>query len=271
MITVTFIRHGESEDNLRAVWAGWKDAPLSELGQKQANALGHYLSTTRITHIYASPLNRAHTTAKFVHHHQLHPKPSFSVDPNLREQHFGIAEGHPWVPVSPLPDDTPVEELWSKNIFPMLYERSERFPEGETLEDLAARAEIAIQSCVLPHLQAKDVEGDGVHVAVASHGLAIGELVAALLRLDPEADHNQAHDGLQNTAWTRVKVGVRGDHDGAIDPAKPPPLEVKVQHVNQTEHLKELTDLPRLHEGLDGAHAEALAFFGGDRTRAGHH
>lgn len=32
MITVTCVRHGESTDNLRQVWAGWKDAPLSQHG-----------------------------------------------------------------------------------------------------------------------------------------------------------------------------------------------------------------------------------------------
>jgi broad specificity phosphatase PhoE len=192
--------------------------------------------------LYASPLQRAHTTAQFVHQYQAEPKPPLVVDPDLREQHFGIAEGHPWV--STLPDDIPVEKLWEKKVFPMLFERDERFPEGESLDDLAARAERAIQKCVLPHLAAAHQGGEqGVHVALASHGLCIGELVAAVLRLDPEADHNALYTGLQNTAWTRLEVGMRGDHQGVIDPAKPPPLEVRVTHVNQTEHLKQLVRL----------------------------
>jgi len=32
MITVTLVRHGESTDNLKRIWAGWKDAPLSQHG-----------------------------------------------------------------------------------------------------------------------------------------------------------------------------------------------------------------------------------------------
>lgn len=177
-----------------------------------------------------------------MHQYQADPKPPLTVNPDLREQHFGIAEGHPWV--STFPDDIPVEKLWAQNVFPMLYERDERFQEGESLDELAARAELAIRNCVLPHLAAAHQGGEqGVHIALASHGLCIGELVAAVLRLDPEADHNELHTGLQNTAWTRVEVGVRGDHHGVVDPAKPPPLEVRVTHVNQTEHLNQLVRL----------------------------
>lgn len=179
---------------------------------------------------------RAHTTGQFVHSHQPEPKPTFTVDPNLREQHFGIAEGHPWVLESTLDANTPLEELWAKNMFPILYERDKKFPQGETLDDLAARAEVAIKTCVLKHIS----EGPGVHIALASHGLAIGELVSALLRLDPEADHTQNHTGLENTAWTRAEVRVRDSHDGPVDPNIPPPLEVRVTHQNHTEHLKQL-------------------------------
>ena len=80
---------------------------------------------------------RAHTTGQFVHSYQPEPKPTFTVDPNLREQHFGIAEGHPWVLESTLDSSTPLEELWAKNMFPILYERDKTFPEGESLDDLA--------------------------------------------------------------------------------------------------------------------------------------
>lgn len=89
----------------------------------------------------------------------------------------------------------------------MLYGREEKFPEAESLNDLARRAEVAISECVLPHLS--ESESKEVHVAIASHGLCIGELVAALIRLDPEADKKKNYTGLMNTAWTRVEVKVR--------------------------------------------------------------
>ncbi|KDR80143.1 hypothetical protein GALMADRAFT_62388 [Galerina marginata CBS 339.88] len=262
MLTVTFIRHGESEDNLRSVWAGWKDAPLSELGKKQANALGEWFASTPLTHVYASPLLRAHATGKFVQHHQSHPQPPLTVNPDLREQHFGIAEGYPWV-LQP-PEDTPYEVLYEQKIFPVLYGREEKFPEGESLDDLARRAEEAVKECVLPHLPEAHKK-DGVHVAIASHGLCIGEMVPALLRLDPKANRNERHTGLMNTGWTRVEVRFRDSHIGPIDPTSPPPLEVRVTHVNNKEHLKSMKEVP--HVAIDGASTEARAFFGGEKVQ----
>ncbi|KAF8962621.1 histidine phosphatase superfamily [Flammula alnicola] len=248
MITVTFIRHGESEDNLKALWAGWKDAPLSDL----AYALGEYLASTPITHIYASPLLRAHT--------QRNSCTSINLTRSLLLRSTPIC----------IPEDTPLEALFEKKIFPVLDGRDEKFPEAESLDDLAVRAEIAIRECVLPHLPHAPLPEDqhsGVHVALASHGLCIGELVAALLRLDPEASENQTHYGLMNTAWTRLDVRVRDGNHGPVDPANPPPLDVRVTHVNHSEHLKALKDIPATHEEVDGARAEARAFFGGERAK----
>ncbi|KAF8155658.1 phosphoglycerate mutase [Crassisporium funariophilum] len=265
MTIVTFIRHGESEDNVKQIWAGWKDAPLSELGRKQAQALGQSLSSTPITHIYASPLLRAHATGQSVHHHQPHPKPPFQVNPHLREQHFGIAEGHPWV-ITP-PENVPLEQLYAQKVFPVLYQRDERFPEAESLDDLAARADVAIKECVLPHVpDAPHPVGQdsGVHIAIASHGLCIAELVGALLRLDPEADKDENYAGLMNTAWTRVVIRVKDGHHGPVDPSSPPPFEVRVTHVNKIDHLEALQkDDPAVQSSIDGAKAEAIAFFGG--------
>ena len=44
------------------------------------------------------------------------------------------------------------------------------------------RADVAIAECVLPH-----VLEDGAHIVVADHGVCIGELISALLRLDPDS------------------------------------------------------------------------------------
>jgi len=161
--------------------------------------------------MYASPSLRAHATAQFVHQHQPHPKPQLKVNPNLREQHFGAAEGHTWV--LDTPEGIPMETLFEQKIFPVLHGRNEKFPGGESLDDLARRAEVAIQECVLPHLPAHTPVSEdryqGVHVVLASHGLCIGEMVSALIRLDPEADQKKTYYGLQNTAWTRVDVRVK--------------------------------------------------------------
>jgi len=261
------------------IWAGWKDSPLSEFGRKQAQALGRSLSSTHITHYYASPLLRAHTTAQLVHHYQPHPKPLLQLNSHLREQGFGIAEGNPWTMETP--KNFTLTELYEQKIFPALYKRNEKFPEGESLDEVALRAEAAIRECVLPHVQCspgiiplgsesqsdpnlKRADGEsGVHVAITSHGACIAELIRALLKLDPEANQDRRYSGLWNTAWTRVEIRVRDGHHGPIDPVNPPPLEVRVTHVNQKEHVEILRIDPDFHVELDGVSEKAKAFFGG--------
>jgi len=252
MISVTFIRHGESEDNSRGVWAGWKDSPLSALGRKQAQAVGEAFSGVKLDYIYASTLLRAYATGQAVCDAQPSPKPPFTANPNLREQHFGIAEGHPWVELAP---DQTEEEMMAMNMFPPLSSHSAKFSGGESIDDLARRAEEAARECVLPH-----VLEDGVHVAIASHGYCISELIAALLRLDPDGRRNVSHRGLLNTAWTRVVISVKGSHTGPVDPANPPPLTVRVTHVNQFDHLDTISSFV---EDEEGTQAAARTFFGG--------
>lgn len=104
-----------------------------------------------------------------------------------------------------------------------------------------------------------------MHVAIASHGLCIGELVAALVRLDPDAVHTMRFTGLSNTAWTRVNVRIRVSlnlytkssviesalryfdiqegHRGPIDPSNPPPLEVTITNTKEKNHLSTLVRL----------------------------
>ena len=65
---------------------------------KQAKAVGEYFASTNthFTAIYSSPLKRAHSTAQAIRDAQAEPKPPLIIDPDLKEQHFGIAEGQPW-------------------------------------------------------------------------------------------------------------------------------------------------------------------------------
>ncbi|KAF8917080.1 phosphoglycerate mutase [Mucidula mucida] len=250
MLTVTFIRHGESEDNPKGIWAGWKDAPLSELGRRQAQSLGENLATTKLDVIYASPLLRAHATGVAVQQRQPH-NPPLIVNPNLREQHFGIAEGHEWVPG--LPRGMSEEDAYKQGLFASTVEK---FPEGESMDDLLDRARIAIQEVVFPHL-VEAAKGD-VHIAVASHGHCIAMLMEALLSTDTTFQHDVEYFGLANTAWTRAIVDV----DPSYTATDSPQLSVKVTLLNQHEHLKNVkrsTTAPI----EDSTRKEAMAFFGG--------
>ncbi|KAI0771423.1 histidine phosphatase superfamily, partial [Irpex lacteus] len=189
-LTVTFVRHGESMDNLRDVWAGWKDSPLSNHGMSvnQARAVGDALASTHFTAIYASPLKRAYSTAEAIYEKQPEPKPIFESTPLIREQYFGVAEGKPWI--WNMKPGLSLEEHYAQNLYPVLEGRSEKFPEGESLNDVAARAEVAIQQFVLANVWKAAREGKkGLHVALVSHGICISELVAALLTKDESGQH----------------------------------------------------------------------------------
>ncbi|KAG5731864.1 hypothetical protein E4T56_gene13790 [Termitomyces sp. T112] len=246
MLTVTFIRHGESEDNTKDIWAGWKDAPLSPLGTLQVSALARFFhqSQTHFDHIYVSPLLRAQATGKAIHDLQPHDVP-FTILPKLREQHFGCAEGNMWA-YDVAPGETR-ESMIASGVYPVPLLRSDKFEGGESLDDLAVRAEEAMRECVLPHVGEEDV-----HIAVTSHGLCISELVKAVLRLDPDADHERDYTGLLNTAWTRITVEPREGNEG---------LNVKVTDVNRSEHLETVSS--SVASSDVNTNSDARAFFGG--------
>lgn len=170
---------------------------------QQAAAVAEFFLDTKFDTIYASPLLRANATAQAIHSRQQAPFPSFIVTPNIREQHFGVAEGTSFAYI-PTEHDT-LDELFAQGIYPVLYHRDEKFPGAESLNDLALRAEKAIMECVIPHLQSEE----DAHIAMVSHGLCISELVAALLRLDPDSRRDTSYKGLLNTAWTRATVSIK--------------------------------------------------------------
>ncbi|KAH8104740.1 phosphoglycerate mutase-like protein [Cristinia sonorae] len=268
LLTITFIRHGESTDNTKDIWAGWKDAPLSNHGMNQARACGESLSDIRFQTIWASPLQRAFSTAQAIYDVQPDPKPSFKTSPHLREQHFGIAEGKKWI-VEWIPGMS-LEDHIAQGLFPALHSRSEKFPEGESLDDLRTRATKAIEECVVPHIRdAARTASSGGHIALVSHGLCISEMLPALLRKDASGvEPKSSYRGLMNTGWARVTIEVKGW--GGKEPLvfadnDIPPLIIKVTEFDRHEHL----DKVKRQKGGIGSAAfdpkqkDIRAFFGG--------
>lgn len=94
---IYFIRHGESEANLRHVFAGQKDnSPLTEKGTEQAKAEGDKIKAMNlnIDTIISSPLIRAHHTAKIVAEMIGHEK-EILIDPRITEYDMGTLTGTP--------------------------------------------------------------------------------------------------------------------------------------------------------------------------------
>jgi len=196
-------------------------------------------------------------------------RPELVSSPLLKEQNFGIAEGHKWTfqRERGLTD----EEHWAKGIFPVLSGREDRFPEGESLDDLRDRAKQGIKELVIPII--RDVvkeEKENVHVALVSHGLCISELVAALVGLDYERRSrglevpDRQYAGLLNTAWTRATVDLADVGEATVDENGLPALAIKVTDVNRHKHLEDLKRQKGIgSEAHDPAQSDMRKFFGG--------
>ncbi|KAG1775107.1 phosphoglycerate mutase-like protein, partial [Suillus placidus] len=236
------IRHGQSTDNVRHVWAGWADAPLSQHGSL-TEALGVYFSQTLFTKIYASPLKRAATTAALVLAAQPAPQPphDFTVK-SIKEQNFGVAEGKPWC----FPDNRTsksLSEYMSEGRYPTP-RPGERFTDGESDEDLAARAMQAVNEVIMPHVRSAARAGRAEHIALVSHGLCIGALIRALLTRDSsKVAPTREYTGMQNTAWARVVIKMQDVANSTpVDLADEdtPPLIVTATDFGRADHLVKL-------------------------------
>jgi broad specificity phosphatase PhoE len=89
---LTLVRHGQTSANLEGVWHGSTNTPLTDHGHRQAAATAAFLAERHapIRHVYASPLDRAHHTARPI-------AARFGVepvlDPGLVEFDLGAWEG----------------------------------------------------------------------------------------------------------------------------------------------------------------------------------
>ena len=84
------IRHGQSAGNAEGRFGGHSPTPLSDLGQRQAEAVGKALAKENITAIYSSDLYRAVQTAEPLS--KLTGVPIIAT-PAFRERNVGVLEG----------------------------------------------------------------------------------------------------------------------------------------------------------------------------------
>ena len=84
------VRHGATLNNAEARYTGQSDVPLSELGERQAVAVGKRLASETLDVIVSSDLQRARLTARAIAHH--HALPVWE-DADLREAALGKWEG----------------------------------------------------------------------------------------------------------------------------------------------------------------------------------
>ena len=89
--TLFIIRHGETEWNRLGKYQGHADSPLTDRGRAQARAAAKAIAGEAFDAFYASDLGRAAKTAEILAE-ALGRR--FIADKRLREQHYGLMQGH---------------------------------------------------------------------------------------------------------------------------------------------------------------------------------
>jgi probable phosphoglycerate mutase len=87
-----YLRHGETEANVRHVIAGSLDVDLTPLGREQAHAAALAFAAVHITAVYSSPLRRARETAEPVAQAL---KLQVTIVAEIAERNWGDLEGKP--------------------------------------------------------------------------------------------------------------------------------------------------------------------------------
>lgn len=161
---VTFIRHGASEWTGGSRLCGQTDVPLSDLGQRQAEALAERLAGRRFDALWSSPLRRARDTAAHVGEAIGH---AVVTDPRLAEMDLGQFEGAAFADLPAGPGT--FRDRWQKN------PATVRFPQGENLREVAQRAWPVLQTLYERHPQG--------HVLVVSHMFTLSALLCRVQRI----------------------------------------------------------------------------------------
>lgn len=165
MTTLLLARHGQSVSNAVRRFQGAQDVPLSELGRRQAAALSRGLRRRSLARVYASPLERARTTAEIVASEQ---GVALTVVDDLRELSLGDWEGRTVEEIRALPGDP--YACWVRDPVAACP------PGGEPLERVQERVVRAIADIAAAHPNGEDV-------LVVCHGGVISAYLAHCLGL----------------------------------------------------------------------------------------
>ncbi|MBV9999205.1 MAG: histidine phosphatase family protein [Verrucomicrobia bacterium] len=155
---VYLIRHGETEWSRTGRHTGRSDIPLTETGKEQAEFLRPIFEGVRFVKILSSPLQRALATA-----HLAGLVDRVETTDDLTEWDYGDYEG---ITTKEIRKSVPDWTVWTHPC-----------PNGETIEQVAARADRVVQ-------KVREVKGD---VGLFSHGHFLRVLAARWLGMDPAA------------------------------------------------------------------------------------
>lgn len=151
---IWLVRHGETEWSAAGRHTGRTDIPLTPRGQELAARIATAVKGREFSLVLSSPLQRAIETARLAGFDGI-----AGVDPNLREWDYGIWEGRTTAEIR---KTNPNWSIWNSDI-----------PEGETLDEVGARADAVIERAL----------GAGGDVLLFAHGHLLRILAARWLGL----------------------------------------------------------------------------------------
>ena len=207
MTQIILVRHGRTPWNKDKIFRGTVDIPLDEVGKQEASLAGEWLKGETIQAAYASPLSRAMVTARAIAQH--HGVPVQEL-PGLIDINYGDWQG------------VPLAEVKVKYVD--LYRQWEtapqtvRFPNGETLDEVRARALAAVDEVMT-------LNPDKT-ILLAAHRAVNKVLIAAFL-------------GIDNSHYWRI-----GQDTTAINRFAGVGNTWHIQLVNDTCHLRSMSRGP---------------------------
>ena len=207
MTQIILVRHGRTPWNKDKIFRGTVDIPLDEVGKQEASLAGEWLKGETIQDAYASPLSRAMDTARAIAQH--HGVPVQEL-PGLIDINYGDWQG------------VPLAEVKVKYVD--LYRQWEtapqtvRFPNGETLDEVRARALAAVDEVMT-------LNPDKT-ILLAAHRAVNKVLIAAFL-------------GIDNSHYWRI-----GQDTTAINRFAGVGNTWHIQLVNDTCHLRSMSRGP---------------------------
>lgn len=169
---IYIFRHGQSEDNEKMIFSGWRDPKLTQKGIDQALKLAEKLKDKKIDYLISSTQTRAIDTLRnAISLNENAKNLEIHTDERIRERSYGDLQG-----TSKLELFLDNEELCNE------YRRSysKRAQNGENLEDVIKRVKEFIDE-LLPMVREKKI-----NVAISCHGNSIRGFRSYFENLSPE-------------------------------------------------------------------------------------
>ncbi len=171
--TIYVFRHGQSKDNLKLIFSGWRDVGITEKGKQQAEALAPKLKDIKFDKIIASTQKRAIDTLKIALSQNEDAKNlEIITDERIRERSYGDFEG------------TSKLEYYLKDpegLNKMRRNYYEIPPNGESLDMVCKRVANFCDELV------SEIKGKNINVAISCHGNSIRGFRKYFENLDEDA------------------------------------------------------------------------------------